>query len=205
MKQAPKKSVANARLRLLLIAALFAAPMLVAYVLYYSGWRPESVHPYGELVAPPHLVADAEFTVFDRGTARFSSLQHRWLLVYFGSSECTSACESALYKIRQVIAAQNRGAHRVHGVMVLTDTRALDMLRYQLKDYPETTVLVGPPASVVRLAREFDVAAGSALAGLHRIYVVDPLGNFIMSYPADADPSGIRKDLTRLLRLSQIG
>jgi hypothetical protein len=34
---------------------------------------------------------------------------------------------------------------------------------------------------------------------------VDPLGNFMMSYPADADPNGIRKDLARLLRASRIG
>jgi hypothetical protein len=38
-----------------------------------------------------------------------------------------------------------------------------------------------------------------------RSYIVDPLGNLMMSYPPDADPRGILKDLKRLLRLSHIG
>ena len=38
-----------------------------------------------------------------------------------------------------------------------------------------------------------------------RLYLVDPLGNLMMSYPADAEPGGIIKDLKRLLRYSRIG
>jgi cytochrome oxidase Cu insertion factor (SCO1/SenC/PrrC family) len=179
--------------------------MVVAYLLYYGGWRPQAVHPHGELVTPPHPVADVELAALDGGAVRFSSLQRRWLLLYFSPSECTSVCGRALYKIQQLIAAQGRDAGRVRAAMVVTDTRALDLLRYRLKEYADVTALVGPAANVAYLAREFDLPVGSALAELHRIYVVDPLGNFMMSYPADADPSGMRKDLTRLLRVSQVG
>lgn len=193
------------RLWLVLIAAAFAAPMVLAYLLYYGGWRPQAVHPHGELVTPPQPVADVELAALDGGAVRFSSFQRRWLLLYFGTSECTSVCERALYKIQQVIAAQGRDAGRVRGALVVTDSRALDLLRYQLKDYPDVTALVGSAANIARLAREFESPTDGALAGLHRIYIVDPLGNFMMSYPADADPSGMRKDLARLLRVSQVG
>ena len=37
------------------------------------------------------------------------------------------------------------------------------------------------------------------------IYLVDPLGNVMMRYPRDADPSRMKKDLARLLRASRIG
>jgi len=37
------------------------------------------------------------------------------------------------------------------------------------------------------------------------IYLIDPLGNLVLRYPRDADPSRIRKDITRLLRVSRIG
>ncbi len=67
------------------------------------------------------------------------------------------------------------------------------------------SVLFGDPSSVQELAGQFRLAAGTPLDGLDRIYVVDPLGNFMMSYPADADPRGMNKDLTLLLRASQIG
>jgi len=37
------------------------------------------------------------------------------------------------------------------------------------------------------------------------IYIVDPLGNVMMRYGKDADPTGIKKDMTRLLKVSRIG
>ncbi len=193
------------RVRLVLVAAAFAAPMVVACLLYYGGWRPQAVHPHGELVTPPHPIADVELAALDGGAVRFNSFQHRWLLLYFSAGECTSVCERALYEIQQLIATLGRDAGRVRGAIVVTDTPALDMLRYQLKDYPNVIALVGVAANVARLAREFQSSVGSAPAGLHRVYVVDPLGNFMMSYPADADPSGMRKDLAQLLRVSQVG
>jgi cytochrome oxidase Cu insertion factor (SCO1/SenC/PrrC family) len=193
------------RMRLLLLAAVFAAPMVLAYVLFYSGWRPTATGAHGELVTPAHPVADVELKRLDGESVPFSSLRPRWTLVYFGASECAAACERALYHMRQVIAAQGREAHRVHSAMVLTDTRALAALRGRLKEYPDTTVFTGPREAVLRLAREFELPAGSALAGMHRIYLVDPLGNLMMSYTAGVDPSGVRKDLARLLRYSQVG
>ncbi|MEZ5600135.1 MAG: hypothetical protein R3F36_03615 [Candidatus Competibacteraceae bacterium] len=37
------------------------------------------------------------------------------------------------------------------------------------------------------------------------VYLLDPLGNLLMRYPVTVNPSGILKDLRRLLRLSEIG
>ncbi|MND01743.1 hypothetical protein D3C83_208510 [compost metagenome] len=44
-------------------------------------------------------------------------------------------------------------------------------------------------------------------AGAQRdhIYLLDPLGNLVLRYPRDADPSRMRKDLERLLKVSRIG
>jgi len=87
----------------------------------------------------------------------------------------------------------------------VTDAKALDLLRYTLKDYPGMIVLIGPPPAVRQLAGQFSVPAGSALDGLDRMYLVDPLGNFMLHYPPDVDASGMRKDLVRLLKVSQVG
>ena len=37
------------------------------------------------------------------------------------------------------------------------------------------------------------------------IYLVDPLGNLMMRFPRDPDPSKMLKDLQRLLKYSGIG
>jgi hypothetical protein len=38
-----------------------------------------------------------------------------------------------------------------------------------------------------------------------RIYLIDPLGNLMMSYAPDAPPKGMLQDLKRLLGLSSVG
>jgi cytochrome oxidase Cu insertion factor (SCO1/SenC/PrrC family) len=188
-----------------LLAALFAVPVIVAYALYFSGWRPASTGNHGELVQPVRPIADATLTRLDGRTMRFSELRGKWTLITFSAAECLKPCERNLYNMRQVITAQGHKAERVQSVLVVTDLKALDLLRYAVQDYPGMHAIVGPPQTVSALARQFTLPAGSPLDNLNRVYVVDPLGNFMMSYPADADPNGIRKDLARLLRVSRIG
>lgn len=199
-----KKPARPWRFRLLLVAAVFAAPVVLSYVLFYGGWRPDTVRSYGELMTPARQVTDVELKKLDGSVVRFSALPRRWMMLYLGSSECTSVCERSLYAMRQVIAAQGRESHRVHPAMIVTDTRALDMLRYQLKDYPDIMALTASAADVSRLVRELEIPA-AALSDEHYIYVVDPLGNFVLRYSPQSDPSGMRKDLQRLLRYSHIG
>jgi cytochrome oxidase Cu insertion factor (SCO1/SenC/PrrC family) len=192
------------RLRLLLVAAVFVAPVAASYILFFSGWRPETVKPHGDLMTPARQITDIELKKMDGSIVRFSALPRNWVLLYLGSSECTSTCERALYTMRQVIAAQGRESHRLYPAIIATDTRALDMLRYQLKEYPDVLALTGSAEGIARLARELEVS-GSPATEAGYIYVVDPMRNFVLRYSLQTDPSGIRKDLQRLLRYSHIG
>lgn len=193
------------RRRLLLLAALFMLPVLVAYGLYYGGWRPSSTANHGELLQPVRPVKDATLTLLSGESIRFSLWHGKWILLLFSTAECLKPCERNLNNIRQIIAAQGKEAHRVRGVLVVTDGKALDWLRYAIMDYPDMQVVIGSQTAVNSLAQQFVLPAGSPLDNLNRVYLVDPSGNFMMSYPPDADPTGINKDLKRLLRVSQIG
>lgn len=196
---------AAARRKILLLAALFALPVIVAYGLYFSGWRPASFGNYGELVQPARPITDVALTLLDGKTLRFSELRGKWALITFSVAECLRPCESNLMKMRQVIAAQGKEADRVQSILVVKDAKIRDSLKYAIKNYPGMRAVVGSSDAVDVLARQFTLTTGSPLENLNRIYLVDPLGNFMMSYPADADGNGIRKDLARLLRVSRIG
>lgn len=195
----------RARLVLISLAALFLVGMAIAYLLVGSGWRPSATKNYGELVHPARPLADVELVALDGRRVRLEQLRGRWNLVYFGPAYCLAPCTDNLYKMRQITAAQGKQAGRVQRVFVVTDAAAMDWLRYTLKEYPGMEVLVGSPQAVRQLAAQFALPTGGALDELHRIYVVDPLGNLMMSYPADADPRGMNKDLSFLLKASQIG
>ena len=41
--------------------------------------------------------------------------------------------------------------------------------------------------------------------GTERIYLVDPLGNYVLAWPTKPDIKAMAKDLARLLRASAIG
>lgn len=188
---------------LVAIAALFLSGFIAAFVLVQSGWRPTATRNYGELVSPPRPLADAVLADRAGEPVHTADLRGRWTWVYFGPGGCPGPCQDNLYKMRQVTAAQGKEAHRVQQVFVVTDGARVDS--GLVHEYPATRVLHGPAPEIRELARQFELDQGGPLDGLHRLYLVDPVGNFMMSYPADADPSRINKDLKLLLRASQIG
>jgi hypothetical protein len=75
---------------------------------------------------------------------------------------------------------------------------------YLSSQHPDLiTVLSAPGASP--LLAQFPAFNGISPAAADRIYVIDPLGNLMMSYAPDAKPKGLLEDLKRLLGLSHVG
>jgi hypothetical protein len=72
----------------------------------------------------------------------------------------------------------------------------------ELLEQPEPGLAVldasGAPAAAL-------LGAFPATGRGHSLFVVDPLGNLMMSYDARTDPHGLLEDLRKLLRLSHIG
>ena len=61
-----------------------------------------------------------------------------------------------------------------------------------------------PVLHIVRANRnEILRALPAAASPADPIYVVDPLGNLMMRFPADSDPRRMLKDVSRLLRHSK--
>jgi cytochrome oxidase Cu insertion factor (SCO1/SenC/PrrC family) len=210
-KSSPTKSdngattVPRARLMLILIVALFLLPVVAATWLYVSGWRPEGKNlAHGELVQPARPLGDAELYSMDGAPFRLSALRGRWVMAYLGSLPCAADCRNSLYKMQQVRLAQGRDASRVERVMIATNAGS-DALREVARQYPGLFAVGGTRTTLQTLAREFVSSQGTALDAPGRVYLIDPIGNLVMSYTPDADPSGMRKDLARLLRLSQVG
>ena len=88
--------------------------------------------------------------------------------------------------------------------MIVADAGA-SALHELAQQYPGLVTVSGTRAILQALAREFVSSQGTALDAPGRVYLIDPIGNLVLSYAPDADPSGMRKDLARLLRLSQVG
>lgn len=198
--QSKAKPAGSGRLVLLLVAAIFFLPVAGSILLFQSGWRPASQINHGELVQPARPVEDVVLKTLDGQELRFSRLRKKWTMLYFGPADCDAVCQRQLYLMRQVHIAQGAESDRVQRVYVATRPGSLEGLR---KDYPNMRFLTGNTGTIKKLAQQFALPAGSPLDMPARIYVVDPAGNFMMSYPADAQGEGMRRDLGRLLKISK--
>jgi len=198
------KPARSGRRTLVLIVLLFLAPVVLATSLYLSGWRPDGKGlQQGELVQPARPLTNTNLRKTDSTEYRLHALRGSWTFITFSRLPCNDICQNNLYKMQQVRLAQGKDAGRVQRAFIALD--GSNGLRTLETKYPGLTVFTGAPAAVQTLAREFTSSHGTPLDGLERVYLVDPNGNLLMSYAPDADPSGMRKDLARLLRLSQIG
>jgi hypothetical protein len=72
------------------------------------------------------------------------------------------------------------------------------------KKYPDLIILNQPSADIAALAQQFDMNGVSAYAS-ERVYMVDPLGNLMLSYSNKVKPVEMRKDWARLLKYSWAG
>jgi len=182
------------RRSLLLVALVCMLPVVASYFMFYV-WRPKSFTNYGEILEVKPL-PDAQLRTLDGAPFSLSDLRGKWVMLALDSGDCDAACREKLFKIRQIRLMQGKDMDRIERLWLVSDG-------------------VRPDPDLARLHRGTWMvdARGSELPALlpaqgsprDYIYLIDPLGNLMMRYPRDADPSGMKKDFIRLLKVSQVG
>jgi hypothetical protein len=185
------------RLKMLLVALVCAAPVVASYFAYYVV-RPEGRIGYGELIEPQRPIPSLKGTTLDGRTVSLPTLQGQWLLVSVAGGACDALCERHLYLQRQLREGLGKDKDRVDWVWFVTDAAPVrDALKPALE---QATVLRVDPA---QLAQWLSPAKGRQLA--EHLYVVDPMGHWMMRFPPGTDnvsAAKARKDLERLMRAS---
>lgn len=180
------------RAKLALILGGFALPIMASF-LFYAFLRPAPTANYGELLLPPESITRGTFTRAGGDAFRFQQLAGRWILLASDSGACPDACRAKLVAMRQVRLALGREGDRVTLVTVLADGSAL----------PPGLEAEQPEMVFARATAA--LPPSSATADRAHIYLVDPLGNVMLRWPAQPDYKRMKADLDRLLRASQIG
>lgn len=184
----------RSRKMLWLVAAVCVAPFIASFTAYYF-YQPEGRVNYGELMDAKPLPR-APLTLTDGGAFTLQQLEGKWLFVVVDDAACNAYCEKKLWQIRQIRKTQGKYPERIERVWLVTGQgQPAQRLRAEF----DGTWMVRVGGSPVLGALPF------AGAQADHIYLVDPLGNLVLRYPRDADPSRIRKDIERLLKVSRIG
>ncbi|MEP6970185.1 MAG: hypothetical protein ABJA49_07070 [Betaproteobacteria bacterium] len=185
------------RWKMLLVLLICAAPVVASYFAYYVV-RPQTRSVFGTLVEPQRPLPDLVGVAPDGAKSNLRALKGQWLLITVSGGACDAMCQQYLYMQRQLRESLGKDKDRVDRVWLVNDDSAIDPAL--LPALNGAVVLRVPPAE---LANWLAPQQGHGLA--EHLYLVDPIGNWMMRFPAALDLKGAAKakrDVERVLRAS---
>jgi hypothetical protein len=182
------------RKQLLLLAAIFIGPLLIAFLLYFKGdaLQPEGRTNHGDLLEPIVAVRDSlpESPVLQQ-------TEEHWVLLYANAGACDESCRESLYTLRQTRLMIGREMDRVKRVFL------------HGAELPDTVFLKAEHQglAVIRDDQLFELLRDKTPQQLSPggYYLIDPLSNVVLYFSPDVDPQDVVSDIKRLLKLSRIG
>lgn len=182
------------RVQLFLLALVFFGPLILATWMYLSGkgFQPEGRTNHGELLEPLVNVGErlpgAEIHEHNEG---------HWLLVYSNTALCDEGCKYSLVTLRQSRLMLGREMDRLRRVFLHGDTPP-DTVFLENEHSGLITLQDNDLSSLLNSQKPPELAAGG-------YFLIDPLGNLVMYFRPDIDPSDMVEDIDHLLELSRIG
>jgi cytochrome oxidase Cu insertion factor (SCO1/SenC/PrrC family) len=194
MQRAPDRG----RWKMLAVLAVCAAPVLASYFTYYV-IKPTTHNNYGTLVDPrSYPIPPLASTTLDGRPEGLDKYKGKWIMLKVGGGECAQACQKQLFTMRQERLMQGKEMDRVERVWLVTDREPLETVL--IREYDGMHMLHADPAAVAKW-----LPAEPGTKAEDHIYLIDPLGNLMMRFPADPDPRKMYKDVNKLLKASSIG
>ena len=184
------------RLKMLVVLLICSAPVIASYLTFYVVRPDGGRRNFGQLIEPQRTLPNVMASTLDGKLVNLKELKGQWLLVSVSPAACAEQCARHLYLQRQLREGLGKEKDRLDWVWLVNDRASVaSALMPALK---EATVIRVPPAELAQwLAPENNHSLEEHL------YLVDPLGNWMMRFPANLDAEAatkVKRDLDRLLR-----
>lgn len=189
----------SGRIKMLLVLAACAAPVVASYFAYFV-LRPQARTNYSTLIEPTRpMPSSLPLSDINGRSVQARSLGGQWLIVVVAGGACDGPCEKALYLQRQLREMTGRERDRIDKVWLIPDDAAVrPELLAAVKAAPAPVWVLRVPREA--LAAWLQPAPGETLE--RHLYIVDPMGKWMMRAPADPEPARLKRDIERLLRAS---
>jgi len=173
------------RLILLAIVLMFAAPLIVAFLMRAEALRPAKTLNSGTLVDPPRDVAAVPVTLADGKMLVWRDPHWHWTLLALPGARCARDCQMRLDEALRMRLTLGRNAERLR------------------------IVYLGPALEPEQIAARAPLLAGRDEAGAFTPYrahaddglalaLVDPNGLLMLRYPEGYSAQGLRSDILRV-------
>lgn len=183
------------RWRMLLVVAVCAAPVIASYFSFYVLKLSGSAN--GDLITPTvDMPADLALRDLNGQAVSAESLKGQWLLTVVQDAACDAGCEKLLFEQRQLREMLGKERDKLDKLWLIPDDAAL-------RPEVQQAVTQGIPVTVLRAPRAqieawLKPAAGAKL-GDH-LFLIDPMGRWMLRSQTSPDPIKVKNDLNRLLK-----
>lgn len=185
-----------------IIFAMSIIPFLIAwYLSNHANWMGNGTNQ-GELIIPPVITEKSEFIPFDNFSRKnMQELLGHWVLVnVIPKMDCPAVCLQALHKTKQLRLMMNKDLTRIRRLVLIIPEINAELAQHWWQE--DTRLLKSKPAKSllhkIKKIRNTTIPDGM-------LFLMDPLGNLMMQYEPEFNPYNVKKDLQKLLKISQIG
>lgn len=190
------------RFALIAIVAICLAPVLVAWLIYKNPeWLTNKAN-YGTLITPAFKIDPALLTGADSFSRNnVNEYTGRWVMMHLIASErCDIACSTVVNATKHIRLMLNKDLLRVRRIVVVSDKMAGDEAQSIWADDPTLLRFTAGSELFDQVANLISKPVTNGI-----LFLVDPLSNLMMWYKPGFDPYGVKKDMKKLLDVSQIG
>lgn len=174
------------RLMLVALVLIFAAPLLIAYVMNAEGWRPQQTRNTGTLIDPPRDVTALAVTLADGGKLVWRDPQWHWTLLALPGAQCATQCRTRLDEAVRMRLTLGRNAERLRIVYLGPALPGADVAA-------RAPLIAGNDASGA--LAEYRAGGDDDLA----LALVDPNGLLMLRYREGYSAQGLRSDIQKVL------
>ena len=196
------KEQTKSRAYIIALFVVFFAPLLFAMWMFNSSNHSFVIKTqnHGDLIQPPRPLGEFVLTSNKRNAWTHDQVKGKWTLLYLGNETCDLYCEASLFKMRQVrlsLGHDSRRIHRIYLVMTKHDDNVKEKLVFDK--------YANMQFAFINRSQFYSQLPQFKDQNENKIYLIDPMGNLMMSYSKNATSKGMKSDLKRLLKVSKIG
>lgn len=205
-----KQAQAKSKKTFYLLILVFVLPFTAAVLLHLFDIKPGG-KSYGVLVQPPKPLTIPQLYTAQGKAFSAQQWQKKWTIVMVDTDDCAAPCQAQVHLLKQVHTTLNKDIKRVQRVLLVPSHQKAETFSALQTQYPDLIILGGADTDTANFASQF--SANGKISG--NVYLVDPQGNLMMSYPSDMNsgdmnsgdmnPKGMQVDLKKLLKNSWAG
>ena len=207
MNKVPTEVRNRNRRNLIIMIVVFIMPMAIAWFVLQNidMFKPSGSRNFGQLVHPAIPLENFELKLSDDSPLVLDTIKGKWSVIFFAGSHCDALCQETVSKIHQARLAQGKEMHRLKYYYINSSAEPLDTQSAEfIKQFTDLRTASGDRQAIEKLMTQFS-ASGVAPDEVGRIFLLDPLGNIMMTYDKGFVVRDLLKDLEHLLKYSQIG